>query len=58
MELRDPFLNLSSLDHRYWQANKELFDSLSETLSEKASIRYLVRAEASLLKAHINEQLG
>ena len=57
MEHRDPFLNISPLDHRYWAANKELFDRLSETLSEKAAIRYLVRAEASLLKAHIRDHL-
>ena len=53
MEMRDPFLNLSPLDHRYWMANKDLFDLLSETLSEKAAVRYLVRAEASLLLCHI-----
>ncbi len=57
MEYRDPFLNISPLDHRYWAANKELFDKLSETLSEKAAVRYLVRAEASLLKAHIQDHL-
>jgi len=53
MEPRDPFLNISPLDHRYWSANRELFDSLAETLSERAAVRYLVKAEASLLKAHI-----
>ena len=58
MEHRDPFLNISPLDHRYWAANKELFDRLSETLSETASVRYLVRAEASLLKAHIRAHLA
>ena len=58
MEYRDPFLNISPLDHRYWSANKELFDELSETLSEKAAVRYLVRAEASLLKAHIKSHLA
>lgn len=53
MEYRDPFLNLSPLDHRYWAANKLLFDRLSETLSERAAVRYLVRAEAALLSSHI-----
>ncbi len=53
MEHRDPFLNISPLDHRYWAANKTLFDSLSSTLSEKAAVRYLVKAEVSLLRAHI-----
>ncbi len=57
MEHRDPFLNISPLDHRYWAANKDLFDALAETLSEKAAVRYLVRAEASLLKAHIKTHL-
>ncbi len=53
MEARDPFLNISPLDHRYWSANKELFESLAETLSERAAVRYLVKAEVSLLRAHI-----
>ncbi|MCK5736703.1 MAG: adenylosuccinate lyase, partial [Spirochaetaceae bacterium] len=53
MEPRDPFLNISPLDHRYWSANQELFDSLAQTLSERAAVRYLVKAEVSLLKAHI-----
>ncbi len=58
MEPRDPFLNISPLDHRYWSANKELFDSLAETLSERAAVRYLVKAEMSLLKAHIKGHLN
>jgi adenylosuccinate lyase len=58
MEYRDPFLNLSPLDHRYWAANKALFDSLSETLSERAAVRYLVRAEAALLSCHIRGHLN
>lgn len=52
MEHRDPFLNLSPLDHRYWDANPVLFESLSQTLSERAAVRYMVRAEAALLRAH------
>ncbi len=55
MEMRDPFLNISPLDHRYWMANKDLFNLLSETLSEKAAIKYLIRAEVSLLACHIRE---
>lgn len=58
MEYRDPFLNLSPLDHRYWAANKQLFDNLSQTLSEKAAVRYLVRAESSLLRAHIRNSFN
>ena len=58
MQPRDPFLNLSPLDHRYWQANAHLFDSLAETLSERAAVRYSVRAEAALLTVHIRRHLG
>lgn len=57
MDNRDPFLNISPLDHRYWQANQPLLESLSETLSERAAVRYCVRAEAALLKAHIRSHL-
>ena len=57
MEPRDPFLNISPLDHRYWAANKNLFDRLSQTLSEKAAVRYTVMAELSLLRAHIHSQM-
>jgi len=57
MEQRDPFLNLSPLDHRYWLANQPLFDQLSRYLSERAAIVYLLRAEASLLRVHIRSHL-
>jgi len=53
MPSRDIFDNLSPLDHRYWEANRELFDSLSERLSDRASVRACVRAEIALLKAHL-----
>jgi adenylosuccinate lyase len=53
METRDIYANLSPLDHRYWSANKELFDSLSERLSEAASICYCARAEVALARAHL-----
>lgn len=58
MEHRDPFLNISPLDHRYWDANKDLFNSLSETLSEKAAVRYLVKAEVSLLRVHVKDHFN
>ncbi len=58
MEYRDPFLNISPLDHRYWAANKALFNSLSETLSEKGAVRYLVKAEISLLRVHIKSHFN
>jgi adenylosuccinate lyase len=53
METRDIFENLSPLDHRYWKANKELFDSLSSILSEKAQVRWCARVEAALLATHL-----
>ena len=53
MQSRDIFDNLSPLDHRYWEANRELFDALSERLSDRASVRACVRAEIALLKAHL-----
>jgi adenylosuccinate lyase len=53
METRDIFENLSPLDHRYWKANKELFDLLSSILSEKAQIRWYARVEAALLVTHL-----
>jgi len=54
MQSRDIFDNLSPLDHRYWEANRELFDALSEKLSDRASVRACVRAEIALLKAHLS----
>jgi adenylosuccinate lyase len=53
METRDIFENLSPLDHRYWIANKELFDSLSSILSERAQVRWCARVEAALLVTHL-----
>ncbi len=53
METRDIFKNISPLDHRYYLANKKLFEELSNYLSEEASIRYCVKVEAALLKTHI-----
>jgi adenylosuccinate lyase len=53
MEPRDIFDNLSPLDHRYWQANKDVFDALSERLSETAEVRTCARVEAALLETHL-----
>jgi adenylosuccinate lyase len=53
METRDIFENLSPLDHRYWKANKDIFDSLSSILSEKAQVRWCARVEAALLATHL-----
>lgn len=53
METRSIFRNLSPLDHRYYQANEDLFERLSDHLSEEALVRYCVRVEASLLVSHL-----
>ena len=53
MEPRDIFDNLSPLDHRYWQANKEVFDALSERLSEAAQVRTCASVEAALVETHL-----
>ncbi len=53
MESRDIFRNLSPLDHRYWQANGEVFDGLSLCLSEAAQVRICAQVEAALLETHL-----
>jgi adenylosuccinate lyase len=53
MEARPVFRNLSPLDHRYYDANKELFSALAEHVSEEASVRYCVLVEAALLRGHM-----
>ncbi|MFO7782247.1 MAG: lyase family protein [Spirochaetia bacterium] len=51
---RSIFSNLSPLDHRYYLANRELFDRLAGYLSEDATVAYIVRVEAALLDAHVD----
>lgn len=51
---RSVFRNISPLDHRYYLANEETFEALSDYLSEEAAVRYLIRVEAALLKAHLS----
>ena len=53
METKSIFKNISPLDHRYYLANRELFDKLEKYLSEEASISYCVKAEIALIKTHI-----
>lgn len=53
MEPRDIFDNLSPLDHRYWQANKDIFDALSRHLSESGQLACLARVEGALVLAHL-----
>lgn len=56
MESKDIFENLSPLDHRYYLANRDLFDKLAQFISEKASIYYCLKAECALLKSHLRFQ--
>ncbi|MFO8041754.1 MAG: lyase family protein, partial [Alkalispirochaeta sp.] len=49
MQPHDMFRNLSPLDHRYWIANRHLFDQLGDILSEEAAVTQCVRVEATLL---------
>ncbi len=53
MEHRSIFRNISPLDHRYLQSNRQLFEQLSEYLSEEAAVCYCARVEAALVKTHL-----
>ncbi len=53
MEARNIFKNLSPLDHRYYLSNRQLFESLSDYLSEEAVVRYCLKVEIALLKMHV-----
>ncbi|GAB6090928.1 lyase family protein [Spirochaeta dissipatitropha] len=54
---RNIFANLSPLDHRYYLSNKQVFEKLSDHLSENGSVGYLVQVEAALLET-VLEELG
>lgn len=56
METRAVFRNLSPLDHRYYQANREAFDELSNHLSEEAAVRYGAMVECALLSELLAER--
>ncbi|NCN06014.1 MAG: adenylosuccinate lyase [Spirochaetales bacterium] len=56
METRKIFDNLSPLDHRYYQSNRDLFTKLSYYLSETASVRYCAKVEMALLRSHLKLQ--
>ena len=56
MESRPVFRNLSPLDHRYYDANKEAFDSLADHLSEEAAVRYGAMVECALLHELLAEK--
>jgi adenylosuccinate lyase len=60
MITRSIFQNISPIDHRYSLSETEVFDKLSQFLSESAAIMACVNAEISLVKAHlsINKRLS
>ena len=49
METQDRFRFISPLDHRYWLANRDLFEALADYLGEAAGVRYAVQVELALL---------
>lgn len=53
MVSRNIFLNISPIDHRYYLANKGLFDKLASYISEEANVRYCIKVEIALLKTHM-----
>lgn len=53
MEARNIFANLSCIDHRYSLSEATVFEKLSHTLSEEASVRSCAACEAALVKAHL-----
>ena len=55
MEKKNIFLNISPLDHRYYLANRELFDKLALYLSEESTIKYCVKTEIALLSCLVME---
>ncbi|MFN2312511.1 MAG: adenylosuccinate lyase, partial [Spirochaetia bacterium] len=53
MESRSIYDNISPLDHRYYESNRELFDALGPYLNEQASVRYATQVECALLATHL-----
>ncbi|MFQ3620775.1 MAG: lyase family protein [Spirochaetales bacterium] len=53
---RNIFQNISPLDHRYYLANQDTFEALGSYLSEESSLKYLIRVEVALLKAHLHRK--
>ncbi len=54
-DLSQIFRNISPIDHRYYLANRELYDRLSLYLSEEASVRYCIRVEIALLGTLVDQ---
>lgn len=50
---RSIFKNISPLDHRYSLSESEVYEALSEFLSEEAGINACAKAEAALVIAHL-----
>lgn len=50
MHAENRFRNLSPLDHRYYLANRELFERLADLLSEEAAVTQCVLVESVLLR--------
>ncbi len=50
MNEKDRFSLISPLDHRYYFANKQLFQTLQHYISEDASVQYCIKVELSLLE--------
>lgn len=57
MQPHDIFRNLSPLDHRYWLANRDLFERLADLVSEEAAVGQCVHVEAVLLEHLIRHLL-
>ncbi|WP_020613928.1 lyase family protein [Sediminispirochaeta bajacaliforniensis] len=58
MEQRSIFASLSPLDHRYYLANRELFEKLGGFLSEEANVAFCLEAEIALLTVHARRLYG
>lgn len=58
MEMRNIFQSISPLDHRYYLANRDLFEQLSSYLSEEANVAFCLEAEIALLTVHTRRVFG
>ena len=57
MEERSIYRNISPLDHRYLQSNREPFERLSDYLSEVGNVRYCVQVESAILAEYVDRYL-
>ncbi len=56
METRNIYDNISALDHRYSVSDPALFKQLSAYFAESSFVRYCVRVELALVRAHLHFQ--